>query len=160
LGYFRSQHDNQSWLAALTTILDASALVMVGIDGAPIRQAQLTFAMARHAVVDLAQILQTPPRAPAGDRLPSPALAHLRGTLAAAGLSLQADVAADQRLAELRGIYEPYVSALADYLCMLLPPWNSAAGVADNWQTSAWERRLRGPTALPFSEQHRDGSLH
>jgi len=29
LAYFRSQHDNQSWLAALTTILDTAALVMV-----------------------------------------------------------------------------------------------------------------------------------
>src|SRR3989441_3995053 len=33
LAYFRSQHTNQSWLAALTTVLDTSALVMVGIEG-------------------------------------------------------------------------------------------------------------------------------
>ncbi|MBI3328075.1 MAG: two pore domain potassium channel family protein [Nitrospinae bacterium] len=64
LGYYRSQHDNQSWLAALTTILDASALVIVGIDAGPARQALLTFAMARHAVVDLAQIFNTPPGFP------------------------------------------------------------------------------------------------
>src|SRR5262245_45889785 len=56
LCFYRSQHDNQSWLTALTAILDASALAMVGIDGASRRQALLTFAMARHAVVDLAQI--------------------------------------------------------------------------------------------------------
>src|SRR5439155_1281913 len=55
LSYYRSQHDNQSWLAALTTALDASALVMVGIEGACARQAGLTFAMARHGVVDLPQ---------------------------------------------------------------------------------------------------------
>jgi hypothetical protein len=61
---WRSQHDNQSWLAALTTILDASAIVIAGIDGAPVRQAELTFAMARHALVDLAQIFNTPPCAP------------------------------------------------------------------------------------------------
>ncbi|PYO44537.1 MAG: two pore domain potassium channel family protein, partial [Gemmatimonadetes bacterium] len=52
LAYFRSQHTNQSWLAALTTVLDTSALVMVGIEGGCARQARLTFAMARHAVVD------------------------------------------------------------------------------------------------------------
>ena len=63
LSYFRSQHDNQSWLAALTTVLDASALVMVGIEGTCARQAELTFAMARHAVVDLAQVLRRRPRA-------------------------------------------------------------------------------------------------
>jgi len=62
LGYFRSQHDNQSWVAALTMILDASALVVVGMNNSSARQAQLTFAMARHAAVDLTQVLGTKPR--------------------------------------------------------------------------------------------------
>src|SRR6185436_6086446 len=35
LCFFRSQHDNQSWLAALSTVLDTCSLVMVGIDGIP-----------------------------------------------------------------------------------------------------------------------------
>ena len=50
LAYFRSQHGNQSWLAALTTVLDTSALTMVSVEGWCARQARLTFAMARHAV--------------------------------------------------------------------------------------------------------------
>jgi len=61
LAYFRSQHDNQSWLAALTTILDVCAVVIAGIDGLAPWQARLTFAMARHTVVDLAQIVNAPP---------------------------------------------------------------------------------------------------
>src|SRR5439155_22732943 len=61
LAYFRSQHDNQSWLGALTTVLDTCALVMVGIDGVSVWQARLTFAIARHAVVDIAQIFRTAP---------------------------------------------------------------------------------------------------
>ena len=73
LSYYRSQHDNQSWLTALTTILDASALVIVGIQDACARQARLTFAMARHAVVDLAQVLGRPPIDSASDRAASPA---------------------------------------------------------------------------------------
>ena len=64
LCWFRSQHDNQSWLASLTTVLDACALVIVGVDGASARQAQLTFAMARHAIIDLSQIFNTSPRPP------------------------------------------------------------------------------------------------
>src|SRR5438128_1583649 len=64
LCYFRSQHDNQSWLASMTTILDTCALVMVGIEGTPAWQAKLTFAMARHAVVDIAQIFRTAPTDP------------------------------------------------------------------------------------------------
>src|SRR4030095_815004 len=61
LCYFRSQHDNQSWLRALTTVLDTSALVMIGVEGGPVWQARMTFAMARHAVVDIAQVMRTSP---------------------------------------------------------------------------------------------------
>src|SRR5262249_40519937 len=61
LCYFRSQHDNQSWLRALTTVLDTCALVMVGVEGGPVWQARMTFAIARHAVVDIAQIFKTNP---------------------------------------------------------------------------------------------------
>ena len=57
LSFFRSQHNNQSWLGALITILDGSALVMAGVDGLRNEQAKITFAMARHAMVDLAQVV-------------------------------------------------------------------------------------------------------
>src|SRR5450432_2421330 len=56
LGYYRSQHDNQSWLAALSTILDTSAVLLVTGDAESRRRAELTFAMARHASVDLCLI--------------------------------------------------------------------------------------------------------
>src|SRR5262249_5701683 len=69
LGYYRSQHDNQSWVAALTCILDTSALLIAGVDGADSYQARLTFAMARHAAVDLALVTQTAPVSPQPDRL-------------------------------------------------------------------------------------------
>src|SRR4029077_9058956 len=71
LAYFRSEHENESWRAALTTILDASAVVMIGIEGWCARQAELTFAMARHAVVDLAQVFSAPPQGGAPERLSS-----------------------------------------------------------------------------------------
>src|SRR5205823_4688769 len=88
LAYFRSQHYNESWLAALTTILDASAFIIVGLEGWCARQAELTFAMARHAVVDLAQVFSTPPR-PTAERLSSAQLAGLRKRLASDGLGLR-----------------------------------------------------------------------
>ena len=140
LAYFRSQHDNQSWLGALTAILDACALVTMGIEGACERQARLTFAMARHAVVDLALIFGTPPgKEETEERLPSPRLQVLRQSLAEAGLLLREGAAADQRLAELRATYEPYLHALSRYFHITLPPW-IAEGHADNWQTSRWEQ--------------------
>src|SRR5438132_9172615 len=126
LSYFRSQHDNQSWLAALTTILDTSALVMVGVEGACARQAELTFAMARHAVVDLAQVLRRRPQPAARDRLPRTELRRLRVALAAGAVVLDDSDAAADKLAELRKMYEPYVIALADHLVMPLPAWRAA----------------------------------
>ncbi len=140
LCWFRSQHDNQSWLASLTTVLDACALVIVGVDGASSRQAQLTFAMARHAVVDLSQIFNASPQAPKVDRFPPAEMARLRAVLVAASIPLRDGPEADQKLAELRRMYEPYVNSLSDYLMMPLPPWILSTTAADNWRTSAWER--------------------
>lgn len=140
LCYYRSQHNNQSWLTALIAVLDASALVMAGLDGASKRQAKLTFAMARHAMVDLAQIFNTPPRDPVPDRLPPAALTSLRATLAAAGVTLDSGPAAEKKLNELRKMYEPFVFPLADFLLLPLPRWDPAPGLFDNWQTSRWGR--------------------
>ena len=138
LAYFRSQHDNQSWVASLTAILDTCALIMVGIDGACERQAELTFAIARHAVVDLSQVFGTSPRPLPDDRLPGAELRRIRDVLAQHGLKLHDGAAADTRLVELRGMYEPYVFALAAYLNQPLPPWIPIKKGKDNWQTTAW----------------------
>ena len=140
LAYYRSQHSNQSWLGALTTILDATSLVMVGVDGTPAHQAQLTFAIARHAVVDLANVFNTEPRNPPKDRLPADELARMRGNLKLRGIFLRDGDAAAEKLNKLRHMYEPYVQALSEHLLMPLPPWEVSAKAADNWQTSAWER--------------------
>jgi hypothetical protein len=139
LAYFRSQHDNQSWVASLAAILDTCALVMVGVEGACERQAELTFAIARHAVVDLSQVFGTPPRALPNDRLPAADLGRIRDILAQHGLKLHDGEVADRRLFELRKMYEPYIFALASYLLQPLPGWiPQAKGKKDNWQTTAW----------------------
>ncbi|MDP9144246.1 MAG: potassium channel family protein [Actinomycetota bacterium] len=142
LAYFHSQHPHQSWLAALTAILDTCALVMAGVNGGPTRQAQLTFAMARHAIVDLAQVFLRAPQPLAPDRLPPASVTALRAMLADAGVTLQEGVAAEQQLCELRQMYEPYVQALSAYLSMALPPWFRVTVMPDRWQTSAWERLI------------------
>src|SRR2546422_1175791 len=152
LSYYRSQHDNQSWLAALTTILDASALVIVGTQDACARQARLTFAMARHAVVDLAQVLGRPPIDLARDRLPAADLARLRAELAAAGVVVDAGAGADDKLAEMRRMYEPFVTALSEYLLMPLPAWRAGAAAHENWRTSPWGHAR----SLPSDDSHAD----
>jgi voltage-gated potassium channel Kch len=144
LSYYRSQHDNQSWLAALAAALDTSALVLAVADGPDPYQAGLTFAMARHVVVDLAQVYRVPPDAAAPDRLPEDGLRRLREDLRAAGLGLREGAAADRKLAELRGMYEPFLAALSRHFLLDLPPVLPGPAPVDNWQTSAWMRRTRG----------------
>jgi len=157
LALFRSQHINQSWLGALTTILDVSALTIVGIDGIPSNQARLTFAMARHAVVDLAQVVGAQYEVNAADRLPPEALANLRHALTANGLQLRAGEEADRKLLVLRSMYEPYVQALADRLLLRLPEWISVAKVKDNWRSSPWDKLIvkqDGSVPVAVVEEH------
>ncbi len=138
LAFYRSQHDSQSWLSALTAILDVSALIIVGLEGVCEHQARLTFAMARHAVVDLAYVFKALPLPPGRDRLAAEELLRLRTTLAARKVSLRDGDEAEARLRELRSMYEPYVHALSLYLHLKLPPWFPEGERSDNWQTSAW----------------------
>ena len=141
LAYFRSQHDNQSWIGSLTAVLDTCSLVIAGIEGNCAKQAELTFAIARHAVVDLCQVFGAPPRLPESDRLPQETLEKLRSKLAKHGMALLATPEAEQKLLELRRMYEPYVHALALHLSQTLPSWIPAAKGKDNWQTTAWAQR-------------------
>ena len=134
LAFYRSQHDNQSWVAALTTVLDACALVIAAVEGGPVRDARLTFAMARHAVADMNSVFHRRPLPPQPDRLPGEELARLRQTLELSGVTLKTSEAAERQLTELRALYEGYVNALAEFLVMPLPHWLPPSVVRDNWQ--------------------------
>ena len=141
LCYFRSQHDNQSWLRALTTVLDTCALVMIGVEGGPVWQARMTFAMARHALVDIAQVMRTSPEHIRVRReLPTAEFRRMSEKLKENRISLSVDEDTEKRLIELRKMYEPYVYALSDWLLMPLPPWILPPESVDNWKTSAWGR--------------------
>ncbi len=140
LAYFRSQHDNQSWLAALTAILDTCAMIVAGLEGACERQAELTFAMARHAVVDLSRVFISGPVETYPDRLPLERLVELRLLLASKGQKLQEGDAVDRKLQELRLQYEPYINSLAIHFQVSLPPWIADENSVDNWQGSYWGR--------------------
>ncbi|KAA6464902.1 two pore domain potassium channel family protein [Acidobacteria bacterium AB60] len=137
LCYFRSQHTNQSWISALTCILDTSALLIAGVQGHEARQAQLTFAMARHAMVDLSQVLTKNLATGFSDRLPPERYNQLYASLCQAGVSMCRDGSSEQRLRELRRLYEPYAETLSRYFCMPLPPWIPEVARKDNWLTVA-----------------------
>jgi len=150
LSFFRSQHSNQSWLSALTVMLDVTSLVMTGVEGIHPDQAKLTFAMARHAVVDLSQVVNAQYSPHDVDRLPAEDRHRLKTELAWRGVTLTAVNAVNSdkadvpdRLAELRDVYEPYLHALSRRLLMTLPPWIHKNRVKDNWQGGPWDRAIQ-----------------
>ncbi len=152
LCYFRSQHNNQSWISALTAVLDTSALLIAGVQGHEARQAQLTFAMARHAMVDLSQILSLTPANDAPDRLPPERYEQLYKLLSESGVNVCRDGHSIERLREMRALYEGYAKALSDYLCMPLPPWIAEHPRKDNWLAVA-KLRARTEAANSPSDQ-------
>jgi hypothetical protein len=139
LCFYRSQHDNQSWLSALVAILDTCALLISVIEGTPSRQAQLTFMMARHALVDLGHVFHLEEdearlRDSGQDRLPPAEFDRLCGALGELHLKLCGDPASANRLHTIRALYEPEAIALSDYLRMPLPLWTSAPREKDQWR--------------------------
>ena len=148
LSYYRSQHENQSWVAALTTILDTSAVLITCVDSPDSYQARLTFAIARHAAVDLTLVFQSQPLPPA-DRLPEANLSKMLEPLREAGMKTCDGAAATAALKELRGLYEPFVNSLAARLLFTLPPFQLEQPPVDNWQTSPWMPRSPSLGDLP-----------
>jgi hypothetical protein len=133
LCYFRSQHDDQSWVAALTTILDVCALLIARIDHDSQTAARVTFAMARHAVVDLCSVFGLAPVKRSADRLPADTERRLANLLAADGILLRTDDTSMQKLVALRKTYEPYVQALSTFLVMPLPDWLPPERESESW---------------------------
>jgi len=146
LAYYRSQHEDQSWVAALAVILDTCALTLAcgnGLvqDDELAEQAAFTFAIARHAAVDLAQVFRTPQAHInfSDGRLPPAERDRLQRILESMGVpsSARNDAGTIERLDKLRALYEPYMEGLATYLLMSLPPWAPAPDALDDWQTTA-----------------------
>lgn len=137
VAYFRSQHDHQSWIGALTAMLDLSALILACSDEHELRRpAELVFAMSRHAVVDLAQTFRLELHDPEPERLTRAEAARLEPVLEAAGLSRLSDGATWGRLASFRAMYEPYAGAIALFFLVDLPEWLPERRPVDDWQTS------------------------
>ena len=149
LAYYRSQHPNQSWLAALTTVVDVSALAILGGDERLKRQAQFSFAAGRHALVHTASVFQLRPDPAGTDRLPTAAFSHLCSMIDGANTLLQQGRITEPELAKLRSMYEPCANALAEYFLMDLPPWIPSESRQDNWQISSWDNSTMCERSLP-----------
>ena len=154
LAYYRSQHEEQSWVAALTMIMDTCALIIAcnrctPLDEALVEQAAYTFAMARHASADLAQVFQPAQRAAAkhtliAARLPADDHDRLCDALQGVGMMHGGAETKDhtsgkfaRELEALRNLYEPYLAGLGGYFLMALPSFMPPPGSLDDWQTTA-----------------------
>jgi hypothetical protein len=146
LGFYRSQYSNQSWLAALASMMDACSLVMVGVEGIRTFQARMTFSVARLAIVELARVLRVNDVAVGAPRLTSDEFARMRKTLSESGLEI-VEPDAELQLAKFRATYEPFLSSLGEYLMAPLPRWISSEEHLDNW-----ENNKRGATAKKLVE--------
>ena len=114
-----------------------SALVVAAAPCPDRSQAWLAFAMSRHVVVDLSQTFFARPVDPPADRLPPERWKILRESLRQAGLEMNDGPDIEKRLTELRGMYEPFITAPANRLMIPLPPFFTDGEPVDNWQTSA-----------------------
>ena len=134
LAYYRSQHDDQSWVAALLMILDASTLILASKNHKLHYYAKSTFAIARHATVDLTQAFYLKPHGPHHDRLSKQDLMKLRKLLQDSDLPLREGSQAEEKLLFLRKLYEPYMQALSDYFHMPITSFIIEGKIAEAWR--------------------------
>ncbi len=135
LVYYRSQHDNQSWLSAIAAVMDSCALILVGVEDMQPLQARMTFTMARQVIVEMARSLGVQPsRYSGGDRLPHDEYLRMEALLGEAGLKWSGGSATEDMLAGLRATYEPLLSGLGVALLLSLPEWTAADDAVDHWE--------------------------
>ena len=120
LAFYRSQHVNQNWLAALTAMVDVAAFVKATLHDS-VDAADITFRIGRHALADLALQFRLEPVAV--DRLSDADFAELFAIVDRSTAENVDSATAQRRLARLREEYEPNAQALADFLALELPPW-------------------------------------
>ena len=135
-------------------MLDACALLITTVidpkGGPATRQAQLTFAMGRHALVDIGHVFHLEEREKnwlehgKGERLPGEVFDRLCEALGDVDLRLCGDPASMERLTAMRALYEPHAMALSEFFRMPLPQWVAEPKVKDSWKEVA---KLRSQAA-------------
>ncbi len=143
LGFFRSSHDNLSWLSALGTVLDTASLVMTTITGVPRGEAELAKRMGAHLVEDMSNLGFRDGQTDAIDR---EAFDAACSRLAAAGYALDAGDAAWAAFQAKRATYAPRLESMAAYWATPATSWLGARGT------------LRSPAHRP-AEPARDPTM-
>ncbi len=157
LAYFRSQHSNQAWLTALVAIVDCAAVVSLCSKDDLQRQAELTFAMGRHVIADMATVFALNKETADHDwgtrRMSEHDFTELQRILGSSPRLFEAGLFTESKLRNQRQLYERQAAGLSDYFLMTLPSWIADEASRRNWRVGTADRE-EVPFAVsdPFGE--------
>ena len=120
LGYFRSSHDDESWVGTLGTLMDAATLLMTTVDGLPNGQARIFYNIGRHATQDLSKYYRAGTVALDSPMVEREEFDSACERLTAAGYTLHEREEAWQRFSSLRSSFAPHLNAMARLF--IIPP--------------------------------------
>jgi hypothetical protein len=149
LAYFRSSHDNDSWISSLGAVMDAATLVMTTLEGGPYGWAKLSRAVGGHCLEDLAIYFRLQVEPEVG--LERSEFDEARRRLEQAGFTLRDADESWANFARLRSEYAGRVNALARYWAT--PP---AQWIGD--RSPIKHPRLHQPRLAPAAAPASDGS--
>jgi hypothetical protein len=135
LGFFRSSHDNLSWISALGTVLDAASLVLTTTRNVPRGEAELFRRVGSHLVEDITNLGFRTGLKPYGGALSTAsgvdraAFDEAWGRLAAAGYDLVPAAEAWQAFEAARTVYAGSLEAMAGYWATPTNSWLDSAAV-------------------------------
>src|SRR6266542_4362653 len=120
----------------ITEAASGFAVLFFSIAYAPRRSvgAEMTFAVGRHALADLARSFQARVPSDPPERLSDADLEELISRLEDGGLDLVEDGAAREKLAKLCSSYEKYAVAIAERLALALPGWLPGEDAVEYWR--------------------------
>lgn len=120
LGFFRSSHDNLSWISALGTVLDAASLVITTIVDVPRGEAKLVKRVGTHLVEDIINLGFRTGQPTGLDRSAFDAVCD---RLEAAGYTLEARDDAWPAFEAARATYAPRLEGMARYWATPATSW-------------------------------------
>jgi Ion channel len=123
LSFYRAQHQGQSWLVAVATVLDTCALLIAGGDGLLEAQARVTYRMGIRLLKDLTDALSLSVEPQCCVRLTKAQLPVLVAAVKASDFPLHLGPSAAIQLLRLVRRYDTYLVALSECLVIPLPSW-------------------------------------
>ncbi len=137
LMYYRSQHDHQSWLAAVVAVADACAMLTSAGDPRLVRQARFTFAVLRHLLIDVTPYMGIEPHPPHDARIDETGIAAIEEQLLAIGVTIEDRTTFASTLRATVESYEALANGIGEWLLTPIPPLVGAPAALDDWEAGA-----------------------